>query len=306
MLGLKRKKSIVGIDFGSKTTKVAQLSFNGTDKPDLERCDLIQTGLLDEEFEGNIKAFLKENKITGAMVASSIDDASMKIRKLELPKMPDADLIEAIKWNLRDIVDGDVDDFTVNYSRIEEVEDGDVTRLKILAYAIKKQAVIDYRTKIESLGLSSFYIEPASVTLASTLERCQQNEEGYMAGVHIGSHQTLFYVVGNGIFVFSRPMIGINLEAWEKDKEGFFQKLAIEIQKSIDTFKVNFKMEDIRALHLSGGGALLEGIVDYLNTNLGISTNSLDPFITLSNVDVTDDVKPELFVQAIGLAYLQP
>ena len=100
--------------------------------------------------------------------------------------------------------------------------------------------------------------------------------------------------------------MGINLGVQEKEPKTFNQKLAIEIQKSIDTFKVNFKMQDITQLYLSGGGALLPDIKEYLTVNMGMKTELLNPFVTLDNTDAFQHFRPELFVQAIGLAYLTP
>jgi len=302
----KRKKSIVGLDIGSKACKIVQLAYNKTAHPTLEKCDIINTGTEDEEFEGNLKYYMKENKVANSLVASSIDDVSMKIRKMELPKMPDADMIEAIKWNFRDIVDGDVEDFTINFSRIKEYEDHDIAKVEMMAYAISKKVVQDFQFRIQKLGLEPFYIEPSAVCLASTLERNHGDDDLYTAGVNIGHHYSIFYVIGKRVFVFSRPLTNINLELYEKDKKGFNQKLAIEIQKSIDTFKVNFKMEEIHHLYLSGGGALIPEIDTYLNTNLGIKTEMLNPFATLSNVEAFEGIEPPLFAQAVGLAYLEP
>lgn len=302
----KRKKSVVGIDVGAKGTKVAQLQYQVSGKPSLERCDFIEIGIHDEEFEGKMKSYLKEAKIGGAMIASSIDDESMKIRKMDLPKMPDPDLIEAIKWNLRDIVDGDIEEFTVDFSRIAEIEEGENSKIELMAYAIKREAVNDYKIKLSSIGLHPFHIEPAAVTLASTLERCHGEDSGYIAGVNIGYSQTLFYVIGNGVFVFSRPLMGISLDTRLKEPDGFNQKLAIEIQKSIDTFKVNFKMQEIGSIFVSGGGALEGDIHEYLAANMGVEVSLLNPFLSLANTDAFEGVAAPLYTQAVGLAYLQP
>lgn len=307
MLGLKNKKSILGIDIGSKATKIAQLRFTGGDRPSLEMCGLIPSGLLDEGFVGNVKAFLKEHSAKNAMVASSIDDTSMKIRKMELPKMPDLEMIEAIKWNLRDIVEGDVEKFVVSFSKISEEKGDEETKVELIAYAINREAVQNYQNQIERLGLTPFYIEPSAVTLAATLERCHGSEDDrYIAGIDIGHHLTVFYVIGKGTFAFSRPLVGINAELHEKSPEDFPKKLAIEIQKSIDTFKVNFKMLDIRALYLSGDGSLIPGIANYLTTNMGLETRLINPFDKLENTEPYRELRPSLFAQAVGLAYLQP
>lgn len=307
MFGLKSKKSILGIDIGSKATKIVQLRFTGGDRPSLEVCGLVPSGLLDEGFVGNVKAFLKDHDAKNALVATSIDDASMKIRKMELPKMPDLEMIEAIKWNLRDIVDGDVEKFIVSFSKISEQQGDEETKVDLIAYAINREAVQNYQNQIERLGLSPFFIEPSAVTLASALERCHgTDDDRYIAGIDIGHRLTVFYVIGKGAFAFSRPLVGINMELHEKKPEDFPKKLAIEIQKSIDTFKVNFKMLDIHALYLSGGGSLIPGIVDYLTTNMGLETRLLNPFEKLQNTEPYRELSPSLFAQAVGLAYLQP
>lgn len=305
MLTLKKKKSVIGLDIGSKSTEIVQLQFKAGEKPRLTRCDYIETGTKDPDFQNAIKSFIKENKLTSAMIASSFDDPSMKIRKMELPKMPEADLIEAIRWNLRDIVDGDIEEFTVSYSRIKEHADVEMPKIELMAYAVKREAVDNYKAQIEGLGLSPFFIEPAAVTLAATLERFAQDDERYIGGVHIGNAMTFFYVIGQGVFVFSRPMIGISLEEYVKDMDGFNQKLAIEIQKSIDTFKVNFAMQDVSKLYISGGGALIPGLIDYLNKNLGVGTEKFNPFAAFSNAEAFEHVEPALFVQALGLAFVQ-
>ncbi len=158
MFNKKQKKSIIGLDIGSKSVKIAQLSFNGSNKPVLERCDFLPSGLSDESFGANIKNYLSENKLGHAMVAASFDNDTLKIRRMELPKMPPADAIEAIKWNLRDVVDGDIEQFTVNYSTIKEAGEDENASLDLVVYAINKNEVLKYKSQLEKWGLHPFMI----------------------------------------------------------------------------------------------------------------------------------------------------
>lgn len=300
------KKSSIGIDIGSKKTKVVQLAFTGKSMPELTMCELLDTGLADEGFLANMKAFLNDSGLKGSLAAASFDDSSIVIRKFELPKMPEADLIEAIKWNLRDHVDGDVENYTLKYSKIGEIEDGDLVKLDVVVYAANRTNVLDFKLKVEGMGLHLFMIEPAAVTLASALDRCHPDEENYLVGLDIGYHHTKFYVVGKRNFIFSRPIAGICYEQYEKSPDDFPQRLAIEVQKSIDTFQVNFRMQTIKSIHVSGGGALIENLTSYLQTNMGLETSAINPFSTVLVGENQVAAKPELFAQAVSLAYLQP
>lgn len=306
MLGFKGNKSVLGIDIGTKATKVVQLQFTGSDKPGLATCSLLQSGRSDEGFTGNLKNFLAENKLGRAMVATSFDDDSMKIRKFELPKMPHPDTVEALRWKLRDMVDGDIDTYTVSYSKILEQEGVETPIVEVMAYAVKKTAVFETKVLLERLGLNVFYIEPSAVTLAATLDRCHTDDDHFLAGIDIGHRQSIFYVIGKGVFVFSRPLRDIHLQAHEKDPENFPKQVALELQKSLDTFSVNFKLQSISQLYLSGGGALVPGLSEYLQTNMGIETAMVNPFKSLHVPANMEGVRPELFAQAVSLAYLQP
>ncbi len=298
-------KKILGIDIGAKTTKIAQLSFSGG-KAKLERCALAETGFLDENFLTQIKNFLSENKVRGLPAAASFDDPSMIIRKMELPKMPDPDLREAIRWNLRDLVESDLSEYTVTYSLLEEVStDGENVTLRIVAYAVRRQAILDFRAQIEKMGLTPRMIEPEAVTLAAILDRCEEPDEEFAAGVDIGYNHTVFYVVGKRSFVFSRPIRGVDFSGYEKDTLEFPQKLAIEVQKSIDTFQVNFEMQHIGKLYLSGDGELIQDLDAYLEVNMVMKTTFLNPFKIVTGADGFANLRPQLFAKAIGLAYAQ-
>lgn len=302
----KNTKSILGIDIGTKKTKVVQLAFSGKSTPDLVTCELLDTGFADESFQVNMKTFLGDSKLRNAFAAVSFEDPSLIIRKFELPKMPELDLIEAIKWNLRDSVENEIENYTIQYSKIAEFEDGDVVKNELVVYAANRTAVADFKLRVEGLGLVLFMIEPAAVTLASALDRCRPDEENFHAGLDIGYNHTKFYVIGKRNFIFSRPIIGISYEQFEKQQEDFRQRLAIEVQKSIDTFQVNFKMQAIKSINVSGGGALIEDLSTYLQTNMGLETTNLNPFSTVDVGDKLGAMKPELFAQAVSLAYLQP
>jgi type IV pilus assembly protein PilM len=307
LFGKNKNQSVLGLDIGNKMTKVVQLIFTGAGKPTLVRCDVVPAGGADESFFANMKAYLNEHSLGNSMVAASFDHASMKIRKFELPKMPEPDLIEAIRWNFRDVVVGNIDDYSVEYSMIRDATVGDENaQVEVVGYAVLRAEVLKFKTTLERLGLQPFIIEPRAVSLAATLERCQPDEEHYQAGLDIGGDQSLFYVVGKGRFVFSRPLNELGHEQAKKDPEAFPRLLAIELQKSIDTFTVCFKMETIRRVFLTGGGALVFGLTDYLSTNLGLEAAQLNVFSTLDGVERFSDVQSQLFAQAVGLAYCQP
>lgn len=302
-MGLIGKKNIIGVDVGSKSTKIASLKFSGG-QANLVDCIYVPTGTKDSSFVSNLKSTISDFKLKGMTAAMSFDDPSMIIRKMELPKMPTNDLLEAMRWNLRDHADGDLAEYHVSYSPLSDQKNNDADIMELVVYAVKIPAVEKFKSEMDQIGVNVQWIEPESVTLASTLDRVVQDDEGYLCGVDIGASHSLFYVIGKRLFLFSRPMQGITLAMHEKSPEEFPQKLAIEIQKSIDTFQVNFQMQNLSKLYLSGGGALIENLDTYLETNMGMKTEVLNPFATLIGSENFSEQKSQLFAKAVGLAYV--
>lgn len=273
----KKKRGIeVGLDIGSHATKI--IVIDHTKKPG----KVIQAEVFN--IAGHSPALLealtnwvKKMSLTGCTVRTSIDDPALRIRKLELPGMPTADMKEAVKWKMRQAIDGAIEDYTVTSSIIEETLSGGNKKILLVGYAIPKKKVEQTKAWIEKTGLRVESIEPQAVSLASLVEELAPSEQKWVAGLLLGAEQSILTINGKGKFYFSRPLLGIKKPSDAEDPVIFFRKLAGEIQTSFDTFSVTFQIEKIDQLLITGGGALLDGLADFLSKNLAIHTQTVQP-----------------------------
>lgn len=325
------KREIVGLDMGHSETRfvriregqaVSKWNYPGS--------------LLEEAV--NFREFLKANRLQGISVAANIEDPSLKIRKVDLPKMPESDLGEAVRWEMRDIVDGPIEEFVVRRSLIEEYRSGDSVRLSMVAYAINKKAVRGLASFLRGFGLNPVVVEPQAVSLAAAVERIHGFQPSeYYGLIDIGETRSTFIAAGEGRLLFSRPLPGVSgrelttfirkeLEMGHRKAEdikgmlvgapgvpevsapmrekaeailpGFHTRVAIEGQRSVDAFALMFRREKVNKLFLTGGGARLSGLEVYLAANLGIPTRILDP----SDVLKMPPESAHLYNVAVGLA----
>lgn len=308
MFSTQKKTNVVGLDMGSSTTKLVKLSKNTGNSYRLDFCLLVNTPLASAEYIDLTKEALQKSKMSGHKVAASFDDPSVRIRKLEMPGMPAADLKEAIKWKMRDNVDGTIEENNITSSLIEETLIGGTKKQVLIGYAVKKQAVKDRIDLIQKLGLHATALEPMAVTLSACLEKVAPSENQWIAAVELGHTKSIMVINGKGKFYFSRPLPGINLADAVNDTAAFNRKLAGEIQNTLDTFSVTFHIDKIDKLFLSGGGASISELPDYLSKNLALTTSILNPF---TDIEVSDalkeriDDKPYLYSLAVGLALME-
>lgn len=305
-----RQREIVGLDMGHVEARFVRMQAGQT----VSRWTY-PGSLLEEAV--NFREFLKANRLRGISVAVNIEDPSLKIHKIDLPKMPEYDLNEAVRWQMRDVVEGPIEEFVVRRSLIEEYRSGDTAHLSMIAYAVQKKAVRGLISFLRGFGLNPLVVEPQAVSLAAALERIHGFQPGeYYGLIDIGETRSVFLAAGEGRLLFSRPLPGVSgrelttfirkeLEVGHRKAEdikgalvgapgvpeissplrekaeavlaGFHTRVAIEGQRSVDAFALMFRREKVNKLFLAGGGARLSGLEVYLAANLGIPTSVLNP-----------------------------
>ncbi len=293
-----KKNQTIGIDIDENSVTVVRATHtNGM--PVIDFCGMLDVELSHSDWENKLKSFLSQNNLTPGVAATCLDDASFKIRKIELPKMPDTDMREAVKWKMRDVVEGAIDDYSVRYSTLGPTQD--TKRVSMVGYAVKKKSVEDVVARLGRVGLNAKFVEPSVVSLASSIET--QGSEEWTAAIDLGVVKSVMVIIGNGRFYFSRPLTGLAFN--QSDVQSFNQKLAAEIQNSLDTFAVTYHIEQMSRLFLTGVGSLTVGLDDYLTQNLGISTQLANPFVGVSiDKKLLESLKDKLplYSQAVALA----
>lgn len=298
-----KKKSTLGIDVGSFSTKLVKLTHKEGAQSKLDFFGLVEAKPSDENYSSELKKFLSKHKLQGLSTAATLDDESMKIRKLELPKMPDSDLKEAVKWKMRDVVDGDIEEFIVRWSELPSTDN--TKQLNLVGYAVKKAAVNQVKQLLSKAGAHIDHIEPSIVSLSAACELIYPSDDYWVGCLDIGQTSSIMSIMGNGKFYFSRPLPGVYVNNQNLAGEEFLQRIAAEIQNTLDTFSVIFKVETLQKVLLSGSGAKLGEIENYLTTNLGVECEVIKPFINLVIDDnMIEQVRENghLFTQAQALA----
>ncbi len=299
----------MGMDWGIKEWKWAKVQTIGPGRHRLVFLDSLSLTEGGAQLVTNLKEYVLKNHLGGTPAAVCIQDDSLHIRKLELPRMPMEDLREAVRWQMRDIAEESMDDYIVRYSILEEIVQPEIVRLNLLGYAVKKIVVQQYLRILEKIGLRPFFVEPAPVSLAYTMERIfPSGENEWAACIDIGWRHAYFLAIGNGKLHFIKPLAGVSLEQAQVLQENFSEKLGLEIQHAIDAFSISHQIEKIEKLFLTGGGAASENLSATLSKNLGIVTELFNPFqgIEQTNEFALATEKPYLFGAALGLAFLKP
>jgi MSHA biogenesis protein MshI len=197
---------------------------------------------------------------------------------VEAPNVPRDELKTAVRWRLKDMLDFHVDDATIDVLDIPADKNAATARGNLGLFAIAaRNSVIKARQQIftdAKVTLSVIDIpEMAQRNISALLEPPGRG----LAMLSFGDDGGLLTVTFNGELYLSRRIdvtLSQLMETNHDIKNGSFDKITLELQRSLDHFDRQFHFISVSKLVLAPSAA--SGLDEYLSSNLYTPVESLD------------------------------
>ncbi|MFH1093403.1 MAG: type IV pilus assembly protein PilM [Candidatus Omnitrophota bacterium] len=309
-------QKLMGIDIGSTLIKIAVIK----ESPVGTR--LVGIGLseipppppneTDEETRLRISSSLKEAlsqvKTKAKKVCTIINTASLNIKPISLPAMPEEELKESVKWEMEQNINFPIDTATFDFLVSGETIRSGVKNLELEVVAakteeIKKHMQIYMQNKltIESINIHSF-------CLWNVFQKSNQwKEDDTIALLNLGAKTSTINIYSKNILRFNREIFfggetltailakELNLPTKEVkelldrygliDKSGQYEKISEslkqlvgQIDRSFGYYKAQFHIERIDRMVIYGGASKLINLDKFLSEELGIFAEIGEPF----------------------------
>ncbi len=344
-LPLLRGKNLLGIDIGGYSVKAVLLK-GDADRYILDAAATIKLHAPVTSADSNdgaasiIADLMQVQKISTKKAATIVAPQSLVIRNLSLPDMPESDLKEAVKWELRKDVTLQQTDFVCDFIINSKSTDEDKT-VDVTAFAASRADVLNTIETLENASLMPRVVDthPTALLNAFNANNFWDTDKNY-AMIDIGAGETTLAVFRNMGLEFVRTInfggellteqvasaLATNKDEAEKAKIEFgigdskrkkalsvraalepsALLLSTELKRSFEYFQTRFKRGAIDKLFLSGGTALMPGLTGQLSNSLDIETFIFNPF---SNIEIPGDIPFEpidsvapVYTVATGLA----
>jgi MSHA biogenesis protein MshI len=239
-------------------------------------------------FSGARQESLKDN----AAVKNMVDNLSManlhcslllaqneyQLFQIEKPNVPANELKQAISWKLKDMIDYPLEQATIDVIDIPTDPNNSNRQSYVYAVAAKNELISDYINRLiefSGSGLEAIDIpELAQRNIAAYLEQ----EGRGLAMLSINSNGGLLTFTSGGELYQARQ-IEIDTKQMQSEdsekKSNVFERLSLEIQRSLDNFERQFPYVTISRLILAPF-IEREDFLDYLKTYLYIQIDRFD------------------------------
>ncbi|MEM7236161.1 MAG: type IV pilus assembly protein PilM [Planctomycetota bacterium] len=209
---LRKKKSVVGLDIGTKEIKAVELTdFGDSIKiTGFGHCRL-EVG---DDVGARVNEILHDAGIKARQVVTAVSGRSVIVRYITLPLMNDEELKGALRYEADKYIPFEIDEVSIDGQKLEdlEVQAGAEEEMRVLLCAVKKDLIQDHIQQVQETGLTPVVIDVDAFALGNAFELRNQNsprvddEDKVVALVDVGAVKTNINILRGTTSYFSREV----------------------------------------------------------------------------------------------------
>jgi type IV pilus assembly protein PilM len=327
-------KPLWGIDVGSRSVKGVRVAHTR------RGIRLLNAAIYEYPEEGgslaeSISALLGKS-LSGIRAAIHFTGkVSPVIRPLSLPVMPAHELSEAVRWEARKLTALPLEEVVIDFLVMGESEEHRVRRFEMVVAIVERAALLEQIQQVRASGLEVAAIDVAPLALLGSIKaQFVKKQLGSLLYIDIGAQKMEINILKEGILRFTRQVsmggdgitqavaqaLGSSYSESERRKreegmvreemmrapiQGEIDRLIVEIQRSVDYYRAQFRETGVEKILLMGGTPLLPGFLNYFSGFFEAPVELGDPFsgMTMNNsgASIVRGLAPR-FSLAVGLA----
>jgi type IV pilus assembly protein PilM len=343
------KENYIGVDIGSSAIKVCQLLYRrqGIILQSLGLAPLPPQSIINGVIQnpqiiaGTLKALFDHLQIKSKKIVFALSGYSVFIKKITLPVLSEKELAQSLQFEAQQHVPFEIKEVNLDFHILGPLKE-DPDSMSILLVAAKKESLSAYLEVIQLAGLESVIADVAAFALANAYETAYSLEDSApIALLNLGANQSTLQVLGKDGPVFSRDILlggqqitdqiqsvlNISFPEAERIKLGEFktpdlmdkiapvvlstlQNWLEEIKKILDFLTASEPENKPTKIVLSGGSAVIPGLVRFLSDGIQFPVELFNPFAKIAlapksfNPAYLESVGPQSAI-AFGLALRQ-
>ncbi|NOU40089.1 MAG: agglutinin biogenesis protein MshI [Methylotenera sp.] len=293
-------------DSGSGSS-VAYVIKNHNEKPIVMFAEMRPESLKDS---AAVEVLVKDLGLSNQHCSLLLAQGEYQLLQLEKPNVPASELKQAVGWKLKDMIECPVEQATVDVIDIPTDPNNSRRQPYVYAVAAKNTLISEYIQRLIETSNSGLEVidipELAQRNIATFIEQ----EGRGLAMLSINDSGCLLTFTANGELYYSR-YIDVDTSLIESEdsviKSSTFERLSLDVQRSLDSFERQFPYITINRLVLAPFMGR-EDFYDYLKTSLYIQVDqfNLDDIFSFDDgVDLGNLSNQANFLPLLGAALRQ-
>ncbi len=274
LLGKKASPGISAIGVDSDGIALVQLQHSGRLRPKLLACDF--RAFADGGSPADLmRELTQRHHLQQTPCTTVLEGGDYKLLVAEAPDVPAAELTAALRWRIKDLVDGPVSDVTLDVFEAPRV--GANSNKRSVYVVAARNAVLKQRVDLLlNTGAKLAVIDIAELAQRNIAALLPQDAQG-VALLSLRQDHGLITLTRQGELYLSRTLsVGQTQLSSEVTRDNALGQIVLEIQRSLDYYESHFRQAPLRHLILAPLAIEAAPVIDYLRANLGVEVSLLD------------------------------
>jgi MSHA biogenesis protein MshI len=286
--------ALIAADTGTASATIRQ---SKSGKPVLEQCGFYPLAP-GQDPAANLKKVVSEQGLGKTGCATLLAIGDYQLLMVEAPEVPQSELKAAIRWRIRDLIDFHIDDAVLD---VFDVPPSGARGIQEHIYVVvSRTAVVKERIEaLESAGATLETIDIPELALRNIAAQLEQDASG-QAILYFGADQGLIALTRDSTLYLARSM-DIGYQQLQ-DTPGLVDRLALELQRSMDYYDRHFQQAPITAITLCPVPGPAPQIAEQLEQQVGVPVHKLQLGDIVELRETVDDERLAHCLLAIGAA----
>jgi type IV pilus assembly protein PilM len=305
-------KTYLGLDIGSNSVKLAAIRRDtvqwllSVPMPD----NLVRDGHITsfDAMADELYSLLRKERITIRRAAVSLSPQATYVRRIVVPNMSAEQLSVNLPYEFHDYIQDDKDHYFYDYIVVGREEADDTDQLQLIAAAVPKALIADYRRMLAKAGLKLTVAVPECLAYRNLLRLREEAGESpktccivdmghssirihmYRNSIYDTSHVVEYGGASIDALIAEEKSIDPHLAATYKmtDYEGvqkisacqdLYNRIAIEILRAINFYGFNTPGSDLQDIYIGGGMSRIPALMKTLASTLEIKIHSTEELL---------------------------
>ena len=243
-----KKDSQVGVDFLADGVAVAQVHAGKKGSGQIMRSEFVPAAGQEDQVEA-LKDWVRANHLQKSMCVCLLAHDDCDIYQVEKPSVDDSELIQAVTWKIKDLINYDVSHAVVDCYPMPVSSKNKTQQVGVVA--AREAVVASYVESIRSTGLELFALDVHDL-VRSNLQVVRSSAGQTMALLTLSEDSGLLSIYQDSDLYVSREFkLGLDrlrLVGGEDTDE--FDSLLLEVQRSLDYFESYYGLGAVTDLRI--------------------------------------------------------
>ncbi len=234
--------------------------------------------------------------------SSMLPFGSYQLLSLEAPNVPAAEMKTAVGWRLKDMIDFPVADATLDVVDIPVAAGGATHNHQVFAVAARNAIIEAHQNMYAEAKVALGTIDIGEMAQRNVSALLEPEGRGLAMLSFDGGGGLLTVTFKGELYLARRMDIALgHVEGPPEARQQYFDRIALELQRSLDNFERQFQYVAVSKLVVAPTGS--SSLADYLSSNmyLPVELLDLDTVLDLESVpELRDAAAQNAFFLAVG------